>query len=329
MERSNMPPGAVLPPQISVPSVPNPQNENVGHPDLAPLKAYPLHELLTLEIPKREMIIAPWLPDRGLAMIYGKTGYGKSWLGLTVGVAVAYGQDFLGFTVPSARKVLVIDGEMQHATLIGRLSAILLGFGIEDASGDALVALADSVQDGRSLPDLSTEGGQAQIEEFVAEADLIILDNLSTLTRSGRENEAESWQTMQAWLVALRRAGKSVILVHHAGKDGQQRGTSKREDVLDTVIDLRRPQNYVASQGVRFELYFQKGRQLYGADAEPFEASCEVQNDRALWTRAPISNIRQDEARGLRDEGQSIRQIAAEMGISKSAANRLLDEQSP
>ena len=120
-----------------------------------------------------------------------------------------------------------------------------------------------------------------------------------------------------------------MILVHHAGKDGQQRGTSKREDVLDTVIDLRRPQNYVASQGVRFELYFQKGRQLYGADAEPFEASCEVENDRALWTRAPISNIHQDEARRLSDEGQSIRQIAAEMGISKSTAARLLGGQQP
>ena len=196
-----MPPGAVLPPQISVPLSQTLDPEKVGHPDLAPLKAYPLHELLTLEIPKREMIIAPWLPDRGLAMIYGKTGYGKSWLGLTVGVAVAYGRDFLGFTVPSARKVLIIDGEMQHAMLTERLSAILLGFGFEDASGDALVALADSVQDGRLLPDLSTEGGQPQIEAFVAEADLIMLVNLSTLTRSGRETEAVIWQTKQAWLV--------------------------------------------------------------------------------------------------------------------------------
>ena len=154
----------------------------------------------------------------------------------------------------------------------------------------------------------------------MAVADLIILDNLSTLTRSGRENEAESWQTMQAWLVALRRAGKSVILVHHAGKSGQQRGTSKREDVLDTIVEVRRPQDYVASQGIRFELHFQKARQLYGVDAEPFEALCEVRNGQALWNRGPISNIRKDEAQRLRDDGKSIRQIAAEMGTSKSTA---------
>jgi len=94
-------------------------------------------------------------------------------------------------------------------------------------------------------------------------------------------------------------------------------------------ISLRRPANYVASQGVRFELHFQKGRQLYGVAAEPFEASCEVGNGRALWTRGPISNIRQDEARGLRDGGKSIREVAAEMGTSKSTVTRLLDEQEP
>ena len=98
----------------------------------------------------------------------------------------------------------------------------------------------------------------------MTEADHIILYNLSTLTRSGRWNEAESWQTMQSSLVALRWAGKSVILVHHAGKSGQQRGTSKREDVLDTIVEVRRPQDYVASQGVRFELHFQKAGRCMG-----------------------------------------------------------------
>ena len=85
-------------------------------------------------------------------------------------------------------------------------------------------------------------------------------------------------------------------------------------------ISLRRPANYVASQGVRFESHFQKARQLYGVDAEPFEALCEVRNGQALWNRGPISNIRKDEAQRLRDDGKSIRQIAAEMGTSKSTA---------
>ena len=46
---------------------------------------------------------------------------------------------------------------------------------------------------------------------------------------------------MQRWLLSLRRRGKGALLIHHAGKGGQQRGTSRREDVLDTVIALRGP----------------------------------------------------------------------------------------
>jgi len=39
-------------------------------------------------------------------------------------------------------------------------------------------------------------------------------------------------------------AGKSVFFVHPAGKSGTQRGSSRKEDVLDTVINLRRPPDY-------------------------------------------------------------------------------------
>jgi putative DNA primase/helicase len=56
----------------------------------------------------------------------------------------------------------------------------------------------------------------------------------------------------------LRRAGKSVILIHHAGKSGRQRGTSRKEDVLDTIISLRRPPDYSPDQGARFEVYYEK-----------------------------------------------------------------------
>jgi hypothetical protein len=60
--------------------------------------------------------------------------------------------------------------------------------------------------------------------------------------------------------------------VHHAGKGGGQRGTSRKEDVLDTVIALSRPPGYVASEGARFEVRFTKSRGFWGSVAEPFEA---------------------------------------------------------
>jgi len=42
-------------------------------------------------------------------------------------------------------------------------------------------------------------------------------------------HDAESWLPVQHWLLRLRRSGKAVIIVHHAGKGRAQRGTSRRE----------------------------------------------------------------------------------------------------
>ena len=67
--------------------------------------------------------------------------------------------------------------------------------------------------------------------------------------------------------------GRAVLFVHHAGKGGPQRGTSRKEDVLDSVIALRRPEDYKASEGARFEVHFEKTRGFTGPDAEPFEAT--------------------------------------------------------
>jgi hypothetical protein len=52
---------------------------------------------------------------------------------------------------------------------------------------------------------------------------------------AAKENDADSWTPMQNWLLAQRRAGKSVLVIHHSGKSGAQRGTSRREDTLDTA----------------------------------------------------------------------------------------------
>ena len=139
----------------------------------------------------------------------------------------------------------------------------------------------------------------------------------------GRENEAESWLPVQEWALALRRRGVSVLFVHHAGKGGAQRGTSRREDVLDTVICLRHPDDYSPTEGARFEVHFEKARGLHGDDAKPFEAKLEVRDGAALWTMRDIEDAELARAIDLFSEGYSVRDTAAEMGISRSKAGRL------
>ena len=128
---------------------------------------------------------------------------------------------------------------------------------------------------------------------------------------------------VQAWALSLRRARKSVVLIHHGGKSGSQRGTSKKEDILDTVIALRRPPDYSAAQGARFELHFEKNRGFDGPDAEPFEV-------RLVGDHWEISSIKTGDdpstLAALRRQGCSIRDIADRTGPSKSTVARRLGE---
>lgn len=132
-----------------------------------------------------------------------------------------------------------------------RLAAIAAASPKEPPSADHLRILAIDLQD-RGL-DLTNHADQLALSAELGDAEVIFVDNISTLARAGRENEAESWLPVQEWALEQRRAGRTVVFVHHAGKGGQQRGTSRREDVLDTVIALRKPADYQPDQGARFE----------------------------------------------------------------------------
>jgi putative DNA primase/helicase len=172
------------------------------------------------------------------------------------------------------------------------------------------------------IPDLSTPEGQAAIEEHLEGVQLLILDNLSSLCRKGKENEAESWLPVQEWLLNLRKRGISVLMVHHAGKTGAQRGTSKREDLLDTVITMKRPHDYDASQGARFEVYYEKSRGFFGDDARPFEA--QLMGDD--WVVKELEDSLLGRVQELKAGGLTQREIAAEVGCSPAKVNRLLKQ---
>ena len=270
-----------------------------------------------MDFPERANLLNPWLPERGLSMVYAKAGFGKTWFVLGVAVAVANGAKFLRFNADKPRRVLLVDGEMAPNDLQRRLTLLKE----LNSSTNNLQILSDGLRDD-GIPDLATVDGQKWLESCIDGVDLIILDNLSTLFRSGHENEADSYQGIQDWLISLRRNGKSVLIVHHAGHSGNQRGTTKRLDVMDTVIELKHPEGYVASEGLRFEVHFRKARQLLGNDVESFEANCVIENDIANWSHGPIINADEEQVRQLRNEGASFREIEKSTGISESKAQR-------
>lgn len=279
-----------------------------------------LADFLKLDIPPRELLLAPWLPAKGLAMIVAPRGIGKTFVALNVAYAVASGGIFLGWRAEHARRVLYIDGEMPAVALQERLARIVKDAGAAPA-GDMLALMAADMGE-HGLPDLSTPEAQAALMPVLEPYALIVMDNLSTLCRTGRENEAESWTAMQGFALALRRAGKSVLFIHHTGKGGTQRGTSRREDVLDSVLLLKRPEDYDAKQGARFIVTFDKARGFAGADAETFEAALDAQT--GVWRVKAVTASRDAEIREMKEQGFSVRDIAKELGIGNATVQRAL-----
>lgn len=283
------------------------------------LKILDGEQLLSTEFPPRALMLTPWLPDKGLTMIFAPRGVGKTWKALGVAHAVASGGVFLCWRAPRPRRVLYVDGEMPMATLQERYAAVVRASMTDAPAANFRLLAADAQPDG--LPDLADLEAQRFYDSAIADAELIVVDNLSTIARGLRENEADSFGPVQTWMLAQRAAGRSVLLVHHAGKGGSQRGTSRKEDVLDTVISLTRPPGYSATEGARFEVRFTKSRGFWGRDAEPFEA-CFADGK---WSTSQI--VADDSDVGLaamRAEGLTIRQIADRTGISKSAVERRL-----
>jgi len=221
------------------------------------IKAVTLNEFIEMALPEKEMILSPFLTTQGIVLIYAKRGVGKTHLSLGIAYAIATAGVFLGWEAKEAKQVLFIDGEMTAADIQDRLKRIVLSGKASMPSEDFFQIITPDLQEG-PLPNLSTTEGRDAIDELIDTCDVLILDNLSSLFRSSFENEADSWQEIQDWLLKLRRRGKSIVIVHHAGKSGQQRGTSKREDVADTVICLKNPDGYKSEQGACFEVHFEK-----------------------------------------------------------------------
>jgi putative DNA primase/helicase len=281
-----------------------------------------IDDFLKRNIPPREMVLSPVLPTQGLAMLYAPRGVGKTYFAQSIAYAVASGGGFLAWQAPKPRRVFYLDGEMPAYTMKERFAQIVQGAPYEPDDPDFLKLITpDFEPDG--IPDIASEAGQEAIQKHLGDAGLLVLDNLSTLCRRGRENEAESWEPVQQWLLQLRKQGTSVLMVHHAGKGGQQRGTSKREDVLDTVINLKRPHDYNPEDGAKFEVHLDKARGVVGDQAKPFEVALEVRDDVATWTWRDLSDRRVAEVKQLSSEGHSVREIADILDISKSTVNRM------
>jgi putative DNA primase/helicase len=289
----------------------------------SPYRTIDYTSFLSQQLPERDSIVDPILPAQSLSMVYAPAGTGKTFFLLGLCASAAAGRPFLSWETPKPVKVVYLDFEMPASAMQQRLAGIVAGMDQAPASDNLRLFTPDLQDPDRPLPDLSTPEGQQEISPLIQDADLIVVDNISSACRTGRENEAEQWIPVQTWALRQRAAGRSVLFVHHAGKGGQQRGSSKKVDLLDLVLSLKRPADYDPTNGAQFEIHVEKGRHLQGDEGKAIEATLNTASDgRHSWLWRTVESSTIEKVAELTREGLSQKEIAEELQINKSSVSR-------
>jgi KaiC/GvpD/RAD55 family RecA-like ATPase len=284
-----------------------------------------LPEMTMMEMPPRTFILEPILPVKSIAMIYSWRGSGKTFftLELTYSIASGAGNAFV-WSIPEPRPVLYVDGEMDATELQERMRQIVIGHDGKMTAPGMMRFITPDLED--HTPEIITAEGRRRIEDQLKGGELLVLDNLSSLIPSGDERETEDWAMVQEWFLKLRRCGYTTLFCHHAGKGGGQRGTSNREDVLNLVINLRRPNDYSPEDGLRAEVHFEKIRgRASGSAVQPFEIRLST-DDRggACWTRRPLKLLLEKQAYQMWQQGMKAREISEDLKITRFQVYRMI-----
>lgn len=259
-------------------------------------------------------------------MINAPRGVGKSTFVLGLSLSMAYAAVFLDNKPTNPRHVVILDGEMDLHTMQGRLKeqAKALGVDIDDIH---LKFVSPELFDG-IMPNLSTDAGQREIDKAIGNQwDVLFIDNYSAFSESGRE-DGESWMPWIRWMLEHKRAGRTVIIIHHTGKNGQQRGSSKHEDALDFSIALKPVPDDKQDGSLRFIFEWKKSRHLPSDKTRPFLVTYAKTPDGYIWSRGQVedANGKMVEAKRLHQDGMSQSDIAAKLDVSKSTVSRWLNK---
>jgi len=191
-----------------------------------------LRELLEQKL-ERRYIIPDLLPKPAVVLLYGAGGDGKSMSAWTLAKHIATGQPFVvrGKRVPVEQgPVLLLNGDQSLVQLQEQLEEV-------EFPADAPVVIR-------------TDWALQRYAQFVklmqqVQPQLVVIDSLIGCSggRAFDENKSD-FATPLYWL--SRNNGvlfpmTSIVVIHHANKQGGFRGTSAIRDAVDEVWALRQP----------------------------------------------------------------------------------------
>jgi len=226
-------------------------------------------------------ILGEFISRGSTGMVAGPRGLGKTNFTLNFGYAIAAGKLLEPWGIGAGVPVVYLDGEMRRKTLKKRLKQIANrdpNEGTKARAQNNLHIISRAHVKG-VIGYIDIEADQKLIEaQLPHDCALLIIDNLSAWTSSSRE-DAASYGPIKTWLTHLRARDIAVLLVHHASKQGVQRGTSIREDLLDYSILLSKDRQPSPRNGTSFIVTHTKVRELLPDIPENCRVVITTEND--------------------------------------------------
>ena len=185
------------------------------------------------------------------------------------------GGEFLRFRSEGGFRTVLVDGELPAVQLQERLREFS-----GTPKGLLKILSPELMPNPKAFPVLSDPVQQAafikQIEAFSPR--VLIFDTLTRIFKFDT-NDPDAWIVVNDFLLDLRFRGYCVILIHHAGKNGTQRGRTDGDDNLDMTVQLEPRYGWQPGDGLQFKWRYEKVR--HGGHLPEFEA--EYQAETRSW----------------------------------------------
>ena len=320
-------------PQKSIPYVPDTDISSVIE-----TSGIGIADLIKLQLQDKPLILTPWLREGDIVLITANRGVGKTWLGLSIAMAVTHGLKIGKWETENHVGCLYIDGEMAGYQLQARFIELLKS-GLSAKAPFKLYSSDLMRRESNPSPNLGDYKWREGFQDYLRRNQkfkVVIIDNLGSLTPGIDENTRTEWDPLNQWLLSLRSLGVAVIMIHHTGKSGDQRGTSSREDNIDVSIVLTNPRGYQAEEGARFNVNFTKNRNFFGTDAETCCLHLKKTPHGLVWEAENLMQNKTGQIVALLDRGLKQKEIAKTVGckppyvtqVKKEAiVNGFLDDQ--
>ncbi|NDD45800.1 MAG: hypothetical protein EBZ24_10415, partial [Synechococcaceae bacterium WB9_4xB_025] len=191
---------------------------------------------------KRDYLIPDVLPHPSVVLIYGAGGDGKSMSAWTIAKHIAMGQPFVvrGKHVPVQRgPVLLLNGDQPLIQLKEQLEEV------------------DYPLDGNTF--IQTDWALQRYAQFIklmekVQPKLVVIDSLIGCSggRAFDENKSD-FATPLYWLTrnnGVLFPAATILIIHHANKQGGFRGTSAIRDAVDETWALKKPSKDQVEKGI-------------------------------------------------------------------------------